>query len=47
MQANPTRELHVCFKASYDTVLKHHHSFVIRSVVYVSDLTYCEGYFGS
>ncbi|KAK0450345.1 glycolipid transfer protein [Desarmillaria tabescens] len=36
MQENPSRELHVCFKASYDTVLKHHHSFIIRSVVYVA-----------
>ncbi|PBK83891.1 glycolipid transfer protein [Armillaria gallica] len=36
MQENPSRELHVCFKSSYDTVLKHHHSFVIRSVVYVA-----------
>ncbi|KAK0443498.1 glycolipid transfer protein domain-containing protein [Armillaria borealis] len=36
MQENPSRELHVCFKSSYDTVLKHHHSFIIRSVVYVA-----------
>ncbi|KAK0186671.1 glycolipid transfer protein [Armillaria mellea] len=36
MQADPSSELHVCFKSSYDTVLKHHHSFLIRSVVYVA-----------
>ncbi|KAF8902156.1 glycolipid transfer protein [Mucidula mucida] len=36
MQAHPARDLYVCFKASYDSVLKHHHSFVIRSVVYVA-----------
>ncbi|KAF9016593.1 glycolipid transfer protein [Hymenopellis radicata] len=35
MQAQPARDLYGCFKASYDSVLKHHHSFVIRSVVYV------------
>ncbi|KAF8988958.1 hypothetical protein BDZ89DRAFT_1152414 [Hymenopellis radicata] len=33
MQAQPARDLYGCFKASYDSVLKHHHSFVIRSVV--------------
>ncbi|KAF8995601.1 glycolipid transfer protein [Hymenopellis radicata] len=36
MQAQPARDLYGCFKASYDSVLKHHHSFVIRSVVYVA-----------
>lgn len=35
MQSDTTSELHVCFKRSYDTVLRHHHTFVIRSVVSV------------
>ncbi|KAG6864263.1 hypothetical protein C0991_011004 [Blastosporella zonata] len=33
MQSDTSAELYVCFKRSYDTVLKHHHSFLIRSVV--------------
>ncbi|KAI0057389.1 glycolipid transfer protein [Artomyces pyxidatus] len=33
MQADRSAELHVCFRRSYDVVLRHHHSFVIRSVV--------------
>ncbi|KAF5338105.1 hypothetical protein D9758_015380 [Tetrapyrgos nigripes] len=36
MQRDQSAELHVCFKRSYDSVLKHHHSFIIRSVVYVA-----------
>ncbi|KAI0075319.1 glycolipid transfer protein [Panus rudis PR-1116 ss-1] len=36
MQRDPGTELHVCFKRSYDSVLKHHHSFLIRSVVSVA-----------
>ncbi|ESK88848.1 het-c2 protein [Moniliophthora roreri MCA 2997] len=36
MQADRSSELHVCFKRSYDAVLKHHHSFVVRSVVSVA-----------
>jgi len=36
MQSDPNSELHVCFKRSYDEVLRHHHSFIIRSVVSVS-----------
>lgn len=36
VQNDTSAELYVCFKRSYDTVLKHHHSFFIRSVVYVS-----------
>ena len=36
MQSDTTSELHVCFKRSYDEVLRHHHSFIIRSVVSVS-----------
>ncbi|TFY82310.1 hypothetical protein EWM64_g1698 [Hericium alpestre] len=32
-QADRDAELHVCFKRSYDVVLKHHHNFVVRSVV--------------
>ncbi|KAF7798562.1 hypothetical protein EIP86_009784 [Pleurotus ostreatoroseus] len=36
MQRDPAAELHVCFRRSYDTVLKHHHSFVVRSVVTVA-----------
>ena len=35
MQDDPDAELHVCFRRSYDTILKHHHSFIIRSVVTV------------
>ncbi|KAI0311787.1 glycolipid transfer protein [Amylostereum chailletii] len=33
VQSDPQAELHTCFRRSYDVVLKHHHSFVIRSVV--------------
>ncbi|KIJ21187.1 hypothetical protein PAXINDRAFT_174379 [Paxillus involutus ATCC 200175] len=29
-------ELHVCFKRSYDEVLKHHHTFVVRSLAVVA-----------
>ncbi|KAF9457616.1 glycolipid transfer protein [Collybia nuda] len=36
MQSDKSCELHVCFKKSYDTVLKHHHSFLVRSVVSVA-----------
>lgn len=35
VQSDTSADLHVCFKRSYDTVLRHHHTFVIRSVVYV------------
>ncbi|GLB43108.1 putative glycolipid transfer protein (GLTP) [Lyophyllum shimeji] len=36
MQSDTSSELHVCFKRSYDTVLSHHHTFLIRSVVSVA-----------
>ncbi|KAI0675645.1 glycolipid transfer protein [Trametes maxima] len=36
MQRDRNAELHTCFKRSYDANLKHHHSFVIRSVVSVA-----------
>ncbi|KAI0766126.1 glycolipid transfer protein [Trametes elegans] len=36
MQEDRNAELHTCFKRSYDANLKHHHSFVIRSVVSVA-----------
>jgi len=36
VQNDRSSELHVCFRRSYDTVLKHHHTFLIRSVVYVA-----------
>ena len=36
-QEDRDAELRVCFKRAYDVVLRHHHSFVIRSVVSVSD----------
>jgi len=36
MQKDPDAELYICFKRSYDEVLRHHHSFVIRSVVTVA-----------
>ncbi|OSD05407.1 glycolipid transfer protein [Trametes coccinea BRFM310] len=35
MQQDRDAELHTCFKRSYDANLKHHHSFVVRSVVSV------------
>jgi hypothetical protein len=35
MQNDTYSELHACFKRSYDAVLRHHHTFVIRSVVSV------------
>ena len=34
-QRDEKAELHVCFRRAYDKVLKHDHSFVIRSVVTV------------
>lgn len=36
LQRDRNAELHVCFKRSYDKVLRRHHSFVIRSVVTVA-----------
>ena len=36
MQNDTNSEVHTCFKKSYDEVLGHHHSFIIRSVVSVS-----------
>ncbi|EGN96942.1 hypothetical protein SERLA73DRAFT_140796 [Serpula lacrymans var. lacrymans S7.3] len=36
MQNDPSIELHVCFKRSYDEVLRHHHSFLIRSIASVA-----------
>lgn len=35
MQSDTSSELHVCFKRSYDEVLRHHHNFVIRGLVTV------------
>jgi len=35
-QEDPSIELYVCFKRAYDVVLRHHHSFIIRSVVSVA-----------
>jgi hypothetical protein len=35
-QEDHEAELRVCFKRAYDVVLRHHHSFVIRSVVSVA-----------
>jgi hypothetical protein len=35
-QEDSNAELRVCFKRAYDVVLRHHHSFVIRSVVSVA-----------
>ncbi|KAJ7027094.1 glycolipid transfer protein domain-containing protein [Mycena alexandri] len=32
-QSEPTCALHVCFRRAYDVVLRHHHTFVVRSVV--------------
>lgn len=36
MQRDTSAELHVCFRRSYDKVLKHHHSFVVRTAVSVA-----------
>ncbi|KAI0310517.1 glycolipid transfer protein [Amylostereum chailletii] len=33
VQKDRDAELHTCFRRSYDVVLKHHHSFIIRSMV--------------
>jgi len=35
-QKDPSAELYICFKRSYDEVLRHHHSFIIRQVVSVA-----------
>ncbi|KAJ7065741.1 glycolipid transfer protein [Mycena amicta] len=35
-QTDRAAALNVCFRRSYDVVLRHHHSFVIRSVVQVA-----------
>ncbi|KAJ7208580.1 glycolipid transfer protein [Mycena pura] len=32
-QTDPACTLHVCFRRAYDVVLRHHHTFVVRSVV--------------
>ncbi|KAJ6572751.1 glycolipid transfer protein domain-containing protein [Mycena vulgaris] len=32
-QTEPNCALHVCFRRAYDVVLRHHHTFVVRSVV--------------
>ncbi|KAJ7736470.1 glycolipid transfer protein domain-containing protein [Mycena metata] len=32
-QSEPGCALHVCFRRAYDVVLRHHHTFVVRSVV--------------
>ncbi|KAJ7662658.1 glycolipid transfer protein domain-containing protein [Mycena polygramma] len=32
-QSEPGCALHVCFRRAYDVVLRHHHNFVVRSVV--------------
>jgi len=36
MQNDPCTELHVCFKRSYDEVLRHHHTFVVRSLATIA-----------
>jgi len=36
MQSEPSLELHACFKRSYDEVLKHHHTFIVRSLAVVA-----------
>ncbi|PIL24840.1 hypothetical protein GSI_12726 [Ganoderma sinense ZZ0214-1] len=33
MQDDKNAELHICFRRSYDVILKHHHTFVIRTLV--------------
>ena len=39
-QEDHNLELYMCFKRAYDIVLRHHHSFIIRSVVSVSGIMY-------
>ncbi|KAG1846690.1 glycolipid transfer protein domain-containing protein [Suillus tomentosus] len=36
MQNDPSVELHVCFKRSYDEVLRQHHTFFVRSLAAVA-----------
>ncbi|KAK2467172.1 hypothetical protein APHAL10511_000721 [Amanita phalloides] len=36
VQKDPSAELYICFKRSYDEILWHHHSFIVRSVVGVA-----------
>ncbi|KAG0704576.1 glycolipid transfer protein domain-containing protein [Suillus ampliporus] len=36
MQNDPSMELHACFKRSYDEVLRHHHTFFVRSLAAVA-----------
>ncbi|KAG2112447.1 glycolipid transfer protein domain-containing protein [Suillus cothurnatus] len=36
MQSDPLVELHVCFKRSYDEVLRPHHTFLVRSLAAVA-----------
>ncbi|KAG1874303.1 glycolipid transfer protein domain-containing protein [Suillus subluteus] len=36
MQNDPSIELHVCFKRSYDEVLRPHHTFFVRSLAAVA-----------
>jgi hypothetical protein len=38
MQNDPSIELHVCFKRSYDEVLRRHHTFFVRSLAAVRQL---------
>jgi len=35
-RANERDEMHICFKRAYDTVLRRHHNFAIRTVVTVA-----------
>ncbi|CAK5284940.1 unnamed protein product [Mycena citricolor] len=35
-QSEPSCALHVCFRRAYDVVLKHHHTFLVRSVVTIA-----------
>ncbi|KIY53549.1 glycolipid transfer protein [Fistulina hepatica ATCC 64428] len=36
MQEDRHCDLHICFKRSYDAVLRHHHNFAIRAVVAIA-----------
>ncbi|KAN0088338.1 Glycolipid transfer domain containing protein [Tylopilus felleus] len=36
MQNDSSIELHVCFKRSYDEVLRYHHTFIVRSLAVVA-----------
>lgn len=40
MQKDPKTQLYTCFQMSYDQVLRPYHSWVIKTLAYVSDFMY-------